>query len=151
MLHGLFSQWHEDTSLHVHRKPSFQCLLITQAQDLPCCNFQCLCSALQLSATIQPSESQTLCQKLWWKNIVHSYQACFFFPWYNGAFVSSQALFSSRLGLSSIKFGRKSCNLVSAILHHIPTCPLHYSSTSITLAFDESHHKLWHQHTAVAK
>lgn len=70
-------------------------LLITKAGVPPCCSFQYLCPALQLSATIQPPVSQRCCIGICDAKILCiliTLVGVFF--QHNGAFMSSQALFS---------------------------------------------------------
>lgn len=80
--------------------------VFTQMWNQLCCNLQHFCSVLELSAASQPLWAKAAVLDAERKNIVHSYQACFFFL-KRRAFMSSQALFSWWLGLSRYQIWNK--------------------------------------------
>lgn len=131
---ALTTTWRQQPASH--GKYNFHLLLITQVWDPPSCNLQYLCPALYLSATIQPSVSQR-----------HSVGSCdakilcilimlaFFFFNIMGLSCPHKPSSLDGWGLADTKFGRKLCIPVSAMLHHIPACPSHCSSTSNHIGF----------------
>lgn len=125
---------------HNHMKPP-ACIpvgssVFTQMWHQPCCNLQHLCSVLELSAAIQPStKPRVLCWKLGGKILCILITPAFIFFNIMGFSCPHKPSSLGGWGLADIKFGRKLCIPVSAILHHIPAYPSHCTSTSNHFGF----------------
>lgn len=136
VLHVLFSQPHENTSLHACGKFSFH-------TNVESAMLQSSASLLSVGAkSCHPAlyESKVLCWKLGWKVLHTLVMPAFFFFFLNIIGLSCPHKPSSfdGWGLEDIKFGIKLCIPVSAMLHHIPACPSHALAHQISLTFDDT-------------
>lgn len=131
VLHSFFSQPHEDSSLHACGKFSFHTnvgpAMLRSSASLLSVGAKCCHPAL--------CKPKVLCWKLWWKILCILIMPAFIFFNIMGLSCPQKPSSLDGWGLADIKFGRKLCIPVSAMLHHIPACPSHCTSTSNHVGF----------------